>query len=151
MNGYKKSIEINSTLASIWSLLTVDLKEWWGSQDRPGDHLGCVFKVSWGEPWYQFEVVEYEPEKRLTWKCTDANQIIGGMEGVQKEWVGTLVIWDLEEKKNGLVHLKFEHLGLVLEIKCYDVCSSAWNDFIGSKLKHRAEQLNFQNALTNKT
>ena len=71
----------------------------------------------------------------LSWKCIDANQIIEGLEGVQKEWVGTQLHWVIEEINSGACRVTFTHEGLVPDFICYDFCSAAWDHFFGERLK----------------
>jgi len=75
-SSYSRSVEIAKSAGVIFLALTNDLQAWWGKMDHPVDAVGDVFKVSWGEPWYQFKVVRYEPGIRIDWRCIDANQII---------------------------------------------------------------------------
>ncbi len=70
---------------------------------------GIVFKVSWGEPWYKFEVVKYLKNQEMTWKCIDANQKIEGLTDVEKEWVGTEINWIVKRLDKNRSLLEFEH------------------------------------------
>ena len=138
MVGYQCSVKITTKPVELFNALTMNISSWWGEADNEQTKVGDVFTVSWGEPWYKFEVVEFIPAVRLVWKCIDANQIITGLEGVQKEWVGTAVHWDIKEE-NGWSLLEFEHRGLVPEFICFDVCSRVWRDYITNKLKSYLE------------
>ncbi|MEO1052920.1 MAG: SRPBCC domain-containing protein [Bacteroidota bacterium] len=136
--SYKESIAITASPEAVFKALSLHIDEWWGGVDKLINQEGDVFRVSWGEPWYQFKVLEYRPNHKLTWECTDANQIINGLQGVQKEWVGTKLHWEIERKENEVI-LSFEHLGLTPQMICYDTCSSVWSDFISRSLKHYLE------------
>ena len=57
---------------------------WWGKQSAIPAAVLDEFKVQWGEPWYEFRVVEFEANRKMVWECIDASQIIKGLEGVQK-------------------------------------------------------------------
>jgi len=137
---YKQQVSINASTKLVFQAIAEDLGKWWGDMDKPVQNQGDVFTVSWGEPWYQFEVVEYEPFKKITWSCIDANQIIDGLEGVEKEWVGTQVVWELVEEGNGTVKVSMAHQGLIPNFTCFDVCSSAWDHFITGSLKSYLER-----------
>lgn len=140
-DDYSTSIQVKTTLTRAFLALSTGIEGWWGATDRPANQLGAQFRVSWGEPWYQFKIVEYEDLKRISWECTDANQIIAGLEGVQKEWVGTQMQWAIRELDKGTVEISLVHKGLVPAFICYDFCSMTWDSFVQEKLKAYLEEL----------
>ena len=135
MKSYSTQIQLNHPSSLVFKAITHELGNWWGPQDNLINAAGDIFKVSWGEPWYAFEVKEYIKDKYVLWHCIDANQIIDGLEGVQKEWVGTTLHWNLKEISNNTCELHFLHQGLVPEFICYDFCSSTWDRFLLHGLK----------------
>lgn len=139
-SSYSRSVEVNARPEVIFHALTQDLQGWWGAMDVPVTGLGDQFTVSWGEPWYRFEVSVFEPPNMLSWTCIDANQIIAGLEGVQKEWVGTHLHWRIEAIDPDSSGLTFTHLGLVPDFICYDFCAATWDQFIGERLKSYLER-----------
>jgi len=64
----------------------------------------------------------------------DANQKISGLEGVEKEWVGTKIHWELYELGEQRTLLKFKHEGLVSDLVCFDFCSQSWHRFLHESL-----------------
>lgn len=134
MNHYTTSLEIKRPVDAVFKAISSELGFWWGHQDHPAIQVGTVFKVSWTEPWYQFKVVTYELNQEMSWECLDANQIIHGLEGVQKEWVGTKIHWRFESLGDTLTRLNFEHEGLNPDFICFDFCSRAWSDFLQQRL-----------------
>ncbi|MDW3191467.1 MAG: hypothetical protein R8G66_03855 [Cytophagales bacterium] len=128
-SDYQQNVVLNCSIEKAFESLTTGIGDWWGKQDRLTDRIGITFKVSWSEPWYQFEVVTYNSPKEVTWKCTDANQIIEGLEGVQKEWVGTHLHWNLKSIDEANTSLHFRHEGLIKEFICYDFCFTTWDRF----------------------
>jgi hypothetical protein len=138
--NYQKSIHIKSSKPIIFRSLSHELADWWGNMDNPINIVGDIFKVSWGEPWYQFKVITYKPYEELSWECIDSNQIIGDLEGVEKEWVGTKLHWKIKQIDTETNELTFVHEGLIPDFICYDVCSNAWSDFIGTSLKEYLEK-----------
>ena len=137
--SYSRTVEITASAPEIFQALTKDLQGWWGSMDHPVSKVGDAFRVSWGEPWYRFQVIRYEYPSFLSWECTDANQIIEGLDGVQKEWVGTQLHWQIESIGPKSCRVKFIHQGLVPEFTCFDFCSTAWDHFFGERLKSYLE------------
>ncbi|NNF36655.1 MAG: SRPBCC domain-containing protein [Saprospiraceae bacterium] len=139
MNHFKSTIIIKANPEKVFKALTAEISLWWGHQDKLVQSKGDLFRVSWGEPWYEFEVVEYNPNTSLKWKCIDANQIITGLEGVQKEWIGSFVNWEIESLDYGVSKITCVHIGLTAELICYDVCSSTWDRYIQVELKQYLE------------
>lgn len=133
--SYSRSVTVAASADVIFNALTRDLGDWWGAMDRPVTGKGDVFKVSWGEPWYRFRVIRLKFPSRLSWECIDANQIIEGLEGVQKEWVGTRLHWEIETIDSHTCRVTFTHQGLVPEFICYEFCAAAWDHFFGERLK----------------
>ncbi len=138
-SDYSTLVRISASPEAVFRALTMELAEWWGKMDHPVEKKGAVFTVSWGEPWYRFEVIDYSPQRKLIWKCIDANQIIDNLEGVQKEWVGTKLHWTIDAINSKEVELSLVHEGLVPTFTCYDFCSSTWDRFITTSLKEYLE------------
>ena len=134
MTSYRTSIEVNSPPEKLFEAISKNLGDWWGNQDSPIDKEDVVFTVSWGEPWYKFQVIEYIPNQAMIWKCIDANQQIDGLTGVEKEWVGTEIHWEIKRLDRDRSLLEFEHKGLVPEFICFTFCSDSWGHFLESSL-----------------
>ena len=64
---YSTSIQVLATARQAFEALTIGIKNWWGSTDPLAVHLGTEFRVSWGEPWYQFKIIAFE-EPKSKWK-----------------------------------------------------------------------------------
>jgi len=139
--NYTEKVRIKASAEKIFLALTQQIDEWWGQVEGDSSKLNETFVVSWGEPWYQFKIKEFVNDKRIVWECTDANQVIDGLEGVEKEWVGNLLYWQIEKSDDNIsVDLSLTQVGLTPAEICYDVCSSAWTGFIGSGLKSFLEE-----------
>jgi hypothetical protein len=134
MNSYKTSIKLNESPNRVFSAISENLGNWWGKQTKSKLKQGTVFKVSWGEPWYKFKVIKFTKNVAMVWECVDANQIIDGLDGVEKEWVGTKIHWNLKPLENRNVILEFEHEGLIPEFICFNFCSKAWTHFLENSL-----------------
>lgn len=137
--SYSNKLEIETSDKDAFEALSTKVGEWWGDQDKPVKQVGDVFTMSWGEPWYQFKVVELIPNKLIVWECIDSKQIIGDLDGVEKEWVGTQLQWKIDKLDQNKIELRFNHKGLVPEFICYDFCSSTWDRFIEFNLKKYLE------------
>ncbi len=136
---YRKTVLISSNKEDVFKALTEGISKWWGDVDNIVQKEGDIFTISWGEPWYKFKVIEFNPFSIITWECTDCNQIIGDLKGVEKEWVGTKLQWEIKTINDKEVEVNIIHQGLIPEFTCYKVCSSAWDSFIGISLKNYLE------------
>ena len=134
MNSYQTSIKVNESIERLFSAISVELGSWWGNQSKPVLEQGTIFKVAWGEPWYQFKAIEYVKNQKMVWECIDANQIIDGLEGVEKEWVGTKIHWVLKKVGSHSTILDFEHEGLIPQFICFHFCSRTWSHFLENAL-----------------
>ncbi len=134
--NYKTSLTIDGPVEAVFLAISQKLGDWWGEQDSIIDRDKIDFKVSWGEPWYRFKVISFHPDEEMSWECIDANQKIPGLEGVEKEWVGTRIHWKLTATGPRQTRLEFEHEGLVPEFICFNFCSQSWEHFLGKSLKN---------------
>ncbi|OEK00267.1 hypothetical protein BFP97_01505 [Roseivirga sp. 4D4] len=137
--SYSNVLRVNTLDETAFEALSIKIGDWWGDQDKPAQGLGDVFTMSWGEPWYKFKVVAFEPNEKIVWECIDSKQIIGGLAGVEKEWVGTQLQWTINKLNEDEIELQFRHEGLVPEFLCYDFCSHTWDRFIDFNLKKYLE------------
>ncbi len=138
--SYTLNVRVQASESVVFDALTTKIGDWWGDQDRPADGLGKIFTMSWGDPWYQFKVVEYVENVAVSWECIDSKQIIGHLEGVEKEWVGTVLRWRLTKESDGDIALHFIHEGLVPAFICYHFCSNTWDRFITFNLRTYLER-----------
>lgn len=134
MNDYTTTVEIDRPISKVFQAISKELTHWWGKQSEVVKGTDRIFKVEWGEPWYQFKVIEYHEPELMIWECVDANQKIKGLTGVEKEWVGTKIHWQLETLGENKTLLHFKHEGLVPEFLCFDFCSKTWEHFLKGPL-----------------
>ena len=135
VDSFRGKLEIKATPHKVFSALTTDIGGWWGKQDKPIQHRGDVFTISWNGPWYKFEVIEYRKNECIVWKCIDSLQIIENLDGVEKEWVGTQIEWSIMELDGNEIALSFHHNGLRPHFICYDFCTSTWDRILTNNLK----------------
>ncbi len=132
---YSRALIARTNSETAFKAISNGLPDWWGKMDTSVEAVNDIFTVSWGEPWYQFQVTEYYPNERITWKCIDANQIIKHLEDVEKEWVGTILYWRINELSSEEVEIRLTHQGLNSSLECYAFCSSTWDKFLMNRLK----------------
>lgn len=139
--SYQQSVLINTTTERAFEALTLEVAHWWGDTDRLAEKTEDIFKVSWGKPYYQFRVTDLVPKEKISWVCIDCHQIHEGLDGIEKEWVGTKLHWTIEDMCNGQTRVSLLHVGLVPSFNCYEVCHSGWNHFINERLKDYLERV----------
>ena len=126
------SIEITVAASPDEILATIhDPRSWWsegitGSAGAAGD----VFDYRYGTVHScRVRIAESGPQ-RVVWEILENE--FGFVDG-EDEWVGTRCVFDLVPGEGSTV-LRFTHDGLYPHLSCYDVCSQAWDHYIGSSL-----------------
>lgn len=137
---YQKSVLIAGNRLGVFKAITERIDEWWGTVDRQPSAEGVAFKVSFGEAFWRFKVIDFQRGSRISWECITSNQMHAGLMGIKEEWLGTKLHWELSEQTDGMTTLSFTHEGLVPDFNCYEVCSDAWGFFVGMSLKELVEQ-----------
>ncbi len=135
MNSYSQSVKITGTKEEVFDALTLNIDKWWGVVDQPASELGTIFKVSFGEAFWVFKVIDFKKNNLASWECVESNQVHAGLKGIKEEWLGTKLFWNLQSEGDKSVKVNFTHEGLVPNFNCYDVCSKAWDYFITDSLK----------------
>lgn len=108
------------------------ISEWWTRKGYTGESkkLGDKFRVSFGETYVDFEIVEVIPDRSIVWRVNDSclNWLTN-----KKEWNGTSVIWILAPEGRG-ARITMTHQGLRPEVECFEQCKAGWNFYSGQSL-----------------
>lgn len=136
MNDFSTSTTIAGSPAEVFAAI-LDTRGWWnttieGPTAQVGDEFG--FEVA-GLHRTRIRVTEVSPNQRVEWLVVE-NEF--GFTTDQSEWVGDRVVFDLQPARDGTKVTLTQH-GLMPEQECYDVCSNAWNFFVGDSLRLLAE------------
>ena len=132
MNNYSQSLEIQCHPQAVFNALSSDIGSSWGLTDKAARGVGDTFTTTFGEAYWTFEIVEYNVESSITWKCID-----GGTE-LNEEWIGHELKWTITPMSE-VVKVDFDQLGLNASLPCYEICSAAWDRFILNSLKQYLE------------
>jgi uncharacterized protein YndB with AHSA1/START domain len=105
---------------------------WWGvtfsgNSEKQNDEF--VIKMG-GDSFFDFNVAELIPGKRIVWAITDCNM---PWYSDKKEWANTRLIFDINEKE-GTTTVNFTHDGLTPEVECYKDCVPGWTHWIKTSL-----------------
>ncbi|REL34535.1 SRPBCC family protein [Thalassotalea euphylliae] len=129
--SFTSSFYIAAKPASIYTALTLDVCKWWTENatcaSRIGDLLSVYFE---NNTHWVMTVAEATPCHSLVWHVTEAFHDLPSLEQ-KDEWLGTNIIWHLEEQKHG-TNVSLTHNGLVPSLSCYRVCQSGWQQYLSS-------------------
>lgn len=109
-----------------------NVRGWWSEAIEGGtDQLHDEFTYHYKDVHScKMKLVEFIPDKKVVWlvlenyfKFTDD----------QSEWMDTKVSFEISEKGDK-TQLRFTHIGLLPEHECFDVCSTAWTQYIQQSL-----------------
>ena len=139
-SSYQKSVEIKSNLQAVFHAITNRIDQWWGQVDHQPNALNQVFKVSFGEAFWRFRVIQFEPLVEVIWQCIESNQVHGEMMGIKEEWLDTTLHWEVKSEMGNSITVHFIHNGLTPDLHCYQVCRDAWDFFTGESLKELLEK-----------
>ena len=103
---------------------------WW-TENLVGESAGLndEFVVQFGDVHFSRQkIVEMIPGKKVVWLITESRL---NFVADKQEWTGTRIIFEVLEE-NGQTMIRFTHEGLVPQVECYDACSGAWSQYMGS-------------------
>jgi len=136
--NYSQEVVVNASTQNAFEALAKTVDKWWGKIDKPVNKVGDEFTITFGETFWKFRVLKFEDNKNLSYECYDANHVHEGVTGIETEWIGTTLNWNLEEVE-GNTKISFLHEGLVQDLSCYNICEGAWDFFILDSLKNYLE------------
>lgn len=138
--SYTEKVLIKGSNKKVFDAISRNVQKWWGNTDVPVTAVGDEFTTSFGQTFWKFKIIVFEPNKKIVWNCIDARHIHEGYEGIEKEWIGTSVEWIFNVgSNNNETLLLFTHNGLKPELNCYEICTPAWEMFVTKSLKSFVE------------
>ena len=110
-----------------------NISGWWseeieGSTDRVGDEFTYHYKDLHR---CTMRLTEAVPGKKVVWLVLD--NYFDFTED-ESEWKGTTISFEIS-RKGDKTEVCFNHVGLVPEYECFDVCSTSWGSYINGSLK----------------
>ncbi|HEY9494369.1 MAG TPA: SRPBCC domain-containing protein [Intrasporangium sp.] len=116
-----------------------DVRSWW-SGNIVGDTSTLGAEWTYSVPDIHFSklrITELVPAERVSWLVLDSHLTF--IED-KEEWTGTTVHFEITEESaeagdNRRTRLTFTHEGLNAEQECYDVCNTAWGQYILGSLR----------------
>lgn len=132
MNNYTNTMEVRATADRVYDALTHKIPLWWSQLfSGSSSDIGDAFTISFGENIYKtFRIQEATPDSKIVWYVEDSLIALAELKN-QTEWIGTTVVWEIEQKQNNAL-IKMTHIGLHPAVECYEICSNGWIQFLGS-------------------
>ncbi|MCW3122187.1 MAG: hypothetical protein JWQ38_1679 [Flavipsychrobacter sp.] len=109
-----------------------NVRDWWSEEIEGGTaQLNDEFKYHYKDVHScTMKITESIPGKRVVWLVLDNHF---NFTKDKSEWKGTNIVFDISER-DGKTLLHFTHAGLVPEYECFDICKSAWTDYVCNSL-----------------
>lgn len=109
---------------------------WWSEIEGTTDEVGGEFLYQVADIHRcRIRVTELIPGERVVWLILENYFHFTSDE---TEWTGTEVHFDIS-RNNDRTEVRFEHVGMVPEFECFDICSSAWGGYINGSLRSLIE------------
>ena len=104
---------------------TSGLQNWWTHDVRGVSAVGEKVSFFFGAPdrFFVMEVVELEPDDRVTWRVVDGAD----------EWIDTLITFDIVAREHETIVL-FKHAGWREPVEFMSHCSTKWGSYLLSLL-----------------
>lgn len=103
MENYSSILKLTSSANTVFNALTIGIPFWWTEMyDGSSVHEGNSFTVRFGNNVFKtMQIKELVQNIKVVWFVEDS--IIDSPELTnQKEWVGTTIVWEMEEMDNGM-------------------------------------------------
>lgn len=105
---------------------------WWGQIDGSTYELGSEFIYRVEDMHFcRIRITELVPAQRVSWLVVDSYL---SFTADKEEWTGPTVDFEILEE-DGRTQVRFTQGGLVREHECYDICATAWSEYIDRSLR----------------
>ncbi len=133
MSHYQQTLIINATPAAVYAALTTPagLRGWWTDDCDVPTEVGSTIHFRFGPNYKDMRIEQLDPSREVRWHCTRAHIAVGDLAR-RDEWVGTDIEFHLTPEGDGRTRVHFEHIGLVPELSCYELCNGGWQYFMSS-------------------
>jgi uncharacterized protein YndB with AHSA1/START domain len=122
-----KAVDIHASPAALYrAVSTADgLRGWWCKELIADNDTDGIFQLRFPSGHlYHIRLVKANAPSRAEWDVLDHN--------AWPEWVGTKLVFAIEQNGPESSKLEFQHVGLRQGCECYGVCVNAWGYLMGS-------------------
>jgi hypothetical protein len=111
-----------------------NVRGWWSEEVEGGtEKLNDEFRYHYKDVHYcKVRLVEIVPEQKIVWHVIDNRFSFTENES---EWTDTTICFRISQQGKQ-TQLVFEHIGLVPEYECYEVCREGWTNYINKSLRN---------------
>ncbi len=137
MSNYSAKILTSARPDTVYEALTTGIEKWWTKPDAIISKVGDVAKFTFPpqESYWTFKAIDLVPNERVFLECVEAFHIIlDKPDASQTEWLGSKMVFDIAPTENGC-DVTLEHVGLVPQLHCFEVCEEGWNFFYLNSLQ----------------
>lgn len=123
---------VNQTPEEMFNAIR-NVRGWWSENIEGGTaDLNDEFTYRYKDAHIsKMKLVEVIPNKKVVWQVLDNHF---NFTKDKNEWRGTKISFEID-RKDQQTQMRFTHLGLVPEYECYDICFSAWTNYINNSLR----------------
>lgn len=124
MANLRHNLMIETPIKQLYDSITLEkgLKGWWTNEATAKAEEGNINHFVFGDEYFnKMKVLKLDPPNEVQWECVDGD----------KEWIGTKLTFELEEKE-GMTYLKFSHLNWAEESEFFGFCNHHWGRFLDS-------------------
>ena len=140
--NYQCHMSYQKPAEDVFKALTSEkgLKGWWTTDCSVEPlKIGAKNTFRFGPTFTVMKVTEVIPNKKVIWECINHNHINPDLKKTD-EWIGTKLIFQLEEnKKDTGTLLHFTQEGLIPLLECFSICENRWDYFLKESLKSYVE------------
>jgi len=137
MTEYNRTITVTANADAAYTALTTGFKHWWTEPEGAVQQIGDRAKFGFppGVSFWTFEAVKLVPGRLVELICVEAfHKHEGQPKEIETEWLGTRVIWVIEETDGGS-SITMRHVGLMPGLLCFDICVAGWDHFYTNSLR----------------
>jgi hypothetical protein len=130
-SDFTNTLLVDNTLGEVFNAIN-NVRGWWSKEiEGSTDKLNEEFSYHYKDVHYcKIKIIEIIPDKKVVWLVLDNHF---NFTKDKSEWKDTKITFDIAKKGNK-TQLRFTHLGLVPQYECYDICSTAWTDYLDNSL-----------------
>lgn len=134
--NYSQTLLVDQSPEEVFKKV-LDVRGWWsglygeeieGDTDKLNEEF--TFRAGKGAHYSKQKLIELIPDQNMTWLVTDSRLTF--LEK-QDEWTGSRIVFDIS-RQGDKTEVQFSHIGLTPDIECYEGCSTAWGQYIHTRL-----------------
>jgi len=127
--NFAASIMTTAAPDTVFDALTTPsaFSNWWVTASGGGT-TGDELIIHFGDSPAICRVDEAERPAHVSWTVLDC--------GMEPDWEGTEIIFDLCSAPDGGTRVDFRHQGLTPQLVCFEMCQSGWTQALGGLLRY---------------